>query len=71
MGLLVTVIEKLRSRTGFLTVPQVCELLTFHPVTVRDWIREGTLPAVRIANQWRIDPAELANWIGKRQVGQE
>jgi excisionase family DNA binding protein len=66
-----TLVQKLRCRNGLLTIAEVSSLLSFHPVTLRDWAREGRLPALLIAGQWRFDPAELAGWVAARRMGQE
>jgi excisionase family DNA binding protein len=63
-----TLVQTLRARTGLLTIAQVSELLGFHEVTLRNWVRAGKLPAVRIAGQWRFDPAELAGWVEARRI---
>jgi excisionase family DNA binding protein len=64
-----TLVQNLRARTGLLTIAQVSDLLGFHEVTLRNWVRAGKLPAVRIAGQWRFDPAELAGWVEVRRMG--
>ena len=64
-----TLIQKLRASKGLLTINEVAELLGFHPVSIRNWVRTGKLPAVRIAGQWRFDPAELAGWVEARRFG--
>jgi excisionase family DNA binding protein len=51
-----------------LTIAEVSELLGFHQVTLRDWAREGRLPALRIAGVWRFDPVELAAWVEARRM---
>ena len=58
-----TLVQKLRARTGLLNMAEVSDLLGFHPVTLRDWAREGRLPTVRIGSAWRFDPVELAMWV--------
>jgi excisionase family DNA binding protein len=63
-----TLVQKLRVRTGLLTIAEVSDLLGFHQVTLRNWVRAGKLPAVRIAGQWRFDPAELAGWLEARRM---
>jgi excisionase family DNA binding protein len=63
-----TLVQKLRARTGLLTIAEVSKLLSFHPVTLRDWAHEGGLPALLIAGQWRFDPAELAGWVEARRI---
>jgi excisionase family DNA binding protein len=64
-----TLVQKLRARTGLLTIAEVSKLLSFHPVTLRDWAREGRLPAVRIGGVWRVDAASLASWLEARKMG--
>jgi excisionase family DNA binding protein len=51
-----------------LTCAEVSELLGFQEGTLRDWAREGRLPALRIAGQWRFDPAEIAAWLEARRT---
>jgi excisionase family DNA binding protein len=63
-----TLVQKLRARTGLLSIAEVSGLLGFHEVTLRNWVRAGRLPAVRIAGQWRFDPAELAMWVEARKM---
>jgi excisionase family DNA binding protein len=64
-----TLVLKLRARTGLLTIAEVSEMIGFHEVTLRNWVRAGKLPTVRIAGQWRFDPAELAAWVEARKMG--
>ncbi|MET8865415.1 helix-turn-helix domain-containing protein [Nonomuraea sp. NPDC004580] len=46
------------------TVDQVAGLLGLHVKTVRGYIRDGRLPAVRIGKQYRIAKDELAAFTG-------
>jgi len=64
-----SLVQRLRTRSGLLTINEVANLLGFHPVTLRDWAREGRLPALRIAGQWRFDRAEIAVWVEARRIG--
>lgn len=48
----------------FYSVEQVAERLGLHVKTVRSYIREGKLNAVRIGKQYRIAHADLASLIG-------
>ncbi|MBY6413744.1 helix-turn-helix domain-containing protein [Rhodococcus sp. BP-252] len=48
----------------FYTAEQVAELLGLHVRTVRNYIQDGRLPAVRIGKQYRITPAGLASLTG-------
>ncbi|MGR6918088.1 helix-turn-helix domain-containing protein [[Actinomadura] parvosata] len=46
------------------TVEQVAELLGLHVKTVRNYVRDGRLPAVRIGKQYRITKQDLATFTG-------
>ena len=50
---------------GLYTVDQVAELLNLHVRTVRGYVREGKLKAVRIGKQYRISGDDLAALTGK------
>ena len=69
MRVMASLVQTLRARTGLLSVAEVSPLIGFHVVTVRNWARAGRIPAVRIAGQWRFDPAELAAWVLARKMG--
>jgi excisionase family DNA binding protein len=43
----------------FLTVPQVAAELQVTPQTIRNWIDQGTLPAVRIGRAFRVKRSDL------------
>ena len=49
-----------------MTVAEVAEYLHLHPLTVRNLIRKGELPACKVGREWRIDRAELERWIVER-----
>jgi excisionase family DNA binding protein len=63
-----TLVQKLLARTGLLTIAEVSDLLGFHEVTLRNWVRAGKLPAVRIGSVWRFDPVEIAVWLEARRM---
>ncbi|MFD6452997.1 helix-turn-helix domain-containing protein [Nocardia sp. NPDC055165] len=46
------------------SVEQVAELLGLHVRTVRSYVREGKLPAVRIGKQYRITHEDLETFTG-------
>src|SRR4029450_6317414 len=50
---------------GWLSVEQVAEQLGLHVRTVRGYIRDGRLKAVRIGKQYRIAPADLHAFTGQ------
>ncbi|MGB1582907.1 MAG: helix-turn-helix domain-containing protein [Solirubrobacterales bacterium] len=53
---------------NFLTVPEVAAKLKLRKETVRSYIAEGELPAVRFGQSYRIDPADLEVFIDARKV---
>jgi excisionase family DNA binding protein len=46
-----------------LTVEEAAALLSFQPDTVREYAREGKLPAVKIGRAWRFVWADLMGWL--------
>ncbi|MFY1653038.1 helix-turn-helix domain-containing protein [Solwaraspora sp. WMMB762] len=50
---------------SWLSVEEVAEQLDLHVRTVRSYIRDGRLPAVRIGKQYRIAPADLDAFTGR------
>ncbi len=48
-----------RSQERLLSTDEVAELLAVSPKTVRRWIAEGELPAVKLHRLWRVRSAEL------------
>jgi len=38
---------------------EVAERLAVSPKVVRQWLRDGRLPGIRLGRLWRVDPAEL------------
>jgi excisionase family DNA binding protein len=51
--------------SAMLSVEQVAERLGLHVKTIRNYVREGRLKAVRIGKQYRIAPSDLAAMIGR------
>ncbi|MBM7510031.1 excisionase family DNA binding protein [Nocardioides salarius] len=43
-----------------MTVPEVAEALRVNKVTVRRWIKAGTLPAVKVGRDYRIQATDVA-----------
>lgn len=44
-------------------VPEIAEILHLHPVTVRRFIREKRLPAVKLGRDWRISQTMLKKYL--------
>ncbi|MBN1933502.1 MAG: helix-turn-helix domain-containing protein [Anaerolineae bacterium] len=49
-----------------LTVAQVAEYLHLHALTVRQLLKDGTIPVRKVGREWQIDRAELERWIVER-----
>ncbi len=49
-----------------LTVAELAEYLHLHPLTARNLIRKGEIPAYRAGREWRVDRAVLDRWIVER-----
>lgn len=41
------------------TVNETAEELKIHPVTIRKWINEGRIKAVKVGSDWRVTEEEL------------
>lgn len=55
----------------FYTVRQIAELLQTSEVTIRRWIRQERLPAIRIGRAYRISRKELEQLISKSYFSSE
>lgn len=53
----------------FLTVAEVAELLKLNPQTVRNWIDQGYLPALRVGRRVRVRRAELDELLENSPAG--
>jgi len=45
--------------TNLLKPEEVAERLAVSPKIVREWLRTGKIPGVRLGRLWRVDPAAL------------
>jgi len=52
----------MRSRT-LLTVHEVAETLKVRETTVRTWIRERKLRAIKFGREWRVDAEDLETFL--------
>jgi excisionase family DNA binding protein len=55
---------------SFLTVAEVAEMLKLNQQTVRNWIDQGSLPAVRIGRRVRIRQSDLDRLLEEGSTGQ-
>lgn len=51
---------------NLLTLKEVADLLRLSPQTIYKMIREGTLAAVQIGNQWRFERDKIQAWLESR-----
>jgi len=50
-----------------LTLREVCERLRLHINTVREYINEGKIPAIKLDRVWRVEEEELEEFISARR----
>lgn len=48
---------------NLLTPEQVAERAQLNVVTIRRLCKAGTLPAYKLAGQWRVDPDDFTAWL--------
>lgn len=51
---------------ALLKAEEAARLLSLHVETVKLMAREGRIPAVKIGNRWRFDPAKIRDWLDGR-----
>ena len=51
-----------------MTVEEIAEYLSLHPLTVRRLARDGEIPAFKVGRQWRVKRALLERWIADRSA---
>lgn len=64
-----TIIDQLRARKGYVPSTEVMEILGVSRQSLCAWVGEGRLPAVKIANALKFDPAHLIAFIEARTLG--
>jgi excisionase family DNA binding protein len=64
-----TLVQKLNRMDGLLDSRQVIAILGVHICTLQIWTRRGEIPFLRVGRSVRFDPAQLATWLEKRQMG--
>lgn len=57
-------------REAYYTPEEVAERLSVHPNTVRLWLRQGRMSAVRAGRLWRVRESDLQAFL-KESRGQE
>lgn len=57
---------KLASAEPLQTIEEAAKFCRVSNKTIRRWIKAGDLPAARLGNQWRIDPADVKRFFVER-----
>jgi excisionase family DNA binding protein len=55
----------------FYSVEEVAALLELHPVTVREYAREGRVPAAKLGRRWRFPKPTFDAWVAAGMPGPE
>jgi len=50
-----------------LTLKEVCERLRLHENTVREYINEGKIPAIKLDRVWRVEEKDLDIFLSSRK----
>lgn len=54
-------------RPQILTLDEVAEYLRVHRSTVYRMAREGAIPSIKVANQWRFHKDRIDRWLVERE----
>lgn len=54
-------------RPTIMTLEEVAKYLRVHKSTVYRMAREGTIPATKVANQWRFKKERIDRWLLERE----
>jgi excisionase family DNA binding protein len=66
-GQIIPIHERLFDRLELLTVSEVCAILRCHEKTLYQWVKRGSLTAIRIGSKLKFDPADVAAFIVSRR----
>jgi len=53
--------------TKMLTPNDIAKRLNIHPNTVRDYLKAGVLPAVKLGRVWRVEEEDLNKWLEEKK----
>jgi hypothetical protein len=65
----VTIAQTLRAQTGYLSPRSLSTIIRSHPQTIYGWCRTGQMPHIWVGARIKFDPATVADWLDRRQVG--
>ena len=69
-GQIIPIHERLFDRLELLTVSEVCAILRCHEKTLYQWVKRGSLTAIRIGSKLKFDPADVAAFLTSRRTHQ-
>jgi len=55
----------------FYTTDDIADMLGFHAETVREWMREGIIPAIKIRGRYRIRREDFERFLEEKKVGEK
>ena len=67
-GTVIPIHERLFDRLELLTASEVCAILRCHEKTLYQWVKKGSLTAIRIGSKLKFDPADVAVFIDSRRT---
>ena len=67
-GTTIPIHERLFDRLELLTVREVCAVLRCHEKTLYQWVKRGSLTAIRIGSKLKFDPADMAAFLVSRRT---
>ena len=53
------------------TPEEVAQKLRVHPNTIRDYLKDGILPGIKLGRIWRVEEKDLEEFIKERKRGVE
>ena len=67
-GTTIPIHERLFDRLELLTVTEVSAILRCHEKTLYQWVKKGSLTAIRVGSKLKFDPADVARFIAARRT---
>jgi excisionase family DNA binding protein len=67
-GTTIPIHEKLFDRLELMTVSEVCAILRCHEKTLYQWVKKGSLTAIRVGAKLKFDPADVAAFLASRRT---
>jgi len=61
-GTVIPIHERLFDRLELLTVSEVCAILRCDEKTLYQWVKKGSLTAIRVGSKLKFDPADVARY---------